>query len=143
METTIQANTLRNVLNQPMEPILQEGEYAVQFASTSYVQHPTDATKDYLKVVTRVVNGGRQIVENKFSKGLPIMVSHIRKQLGRENERIESLSGFLQELIDDQTEVKCWVTRPTLDSGRTVTNINYLPPIEVEETEVVDDTLPL
>ena len=67
------------------------------------------------------------------------MVSHIRQQLGRENEAIQPIE-FFNELIANKTPINIWVVKRVVN-GYPRTNFNFLEPIpeQVVNTEVVDD----
>lgn len=118
------------------QPALSEGEYTVRMTKHEYVEHKTTP---YIKITLVDVNSNREITDNKFEKGFGVMVSHLRQQLGREDEAIQPVE-FFNELIKNKVEFKVWIVKRTID-GRQRTNINFLEPITetVPNTEVVDD----
>lgn len=118
------------------QPALGEGEYTVRMTEHEYVDHKTTP---YIKITLEDVNSGRVITDNKFEKGFGVMISHLRQQLGREDEAVQPIE-FFNELINNKTEFKIWVVKRTID-GRQRTNVNFLEPIAeaTPNTEVVDD----
>lgn len=118
------------------QPALSEGEYTVRMTKHEYVEHKTTP---YIKITLVDVNSNREITDNKFEKGFGVMVSHLRQQLGREDEAIQPVE-FFNELIKNKVEFKIWVVKRTID-GRQRTNVNFLEPIAetVPNTKVVDD----
>lgn len=125
--------------NSTFQPALQEGEYKVRMVSHEYVEH---ASADYIKFAFEITEGaqkGRQLTENRFEKGFGVMVSHLRQQLGREDEAIQPIA-FFNELIENKTEFTIWVTK-TVVNARQRTNFNFLEPIKEEapNISVVDD----
>jgi hypothetical protein len=70
---------------------------------------------------------------NMFARDVSIMLSHVRRQLGRADETIQP-TEFLQELITNQTELDIWFsypTVPTASGAARVQNIRWLPPVEI------------
>lgn len=135
METT----KLMEMYNSTFQPALSEGKYKVKMCAHEYVEH---TSADYIKFTFEVVEGdqvGRKLTENRFEKGFGVMVSHLRQQLGREDEAIQPIA-FFNELIENGTEFDIWVTK-TVVNGRQRTNFNFLEPIKEEApaVNVVDD----
>lgn len=118
------------------QPALQEGKYEVVMLSHEYVAK--DKTP-YIKFEFEVIETGRKLTENRFEKGFGVMVSHIRQQLGRENEAVQPFE-FFNELIANKTPINIWVVKRIVN-GYPRTNFNFLEPIAepVVNTEVVDD----
>ena len=137
---TLNTNKLMDMYkNATFQPALQEGEYKVRMISHEYVTHPS---ADFIKFTFEITEGeqkGRQLTENRFEKGFGVMVSHLRQQLGREDEAIQPIS-FFNELIENKTEFTIWVTKAVV-SGRQRTNFNFLEPIkeEIPNVTVTDD----
>ena len=130
---------LLEMYNSTFQPALEEGEVKVKLLSHEYVQHQRG---DYIKFVFEVVEGankGRKLTENRFEKGFGVMVSHLRQQLGRENEAIQP-QRFFNELITNKTEFNIWVVKRMVN-GAPRTNFNFIEPIkeELPNTEVVED----
>lgn len=129
--------------NATFQPALKEGEYKVTMVSHKYVAEP-DKTP-YIKFEYKIKgqNGAedRIISDNKFEAGFGVMVSHLRQQLGREDEAIQPIE-FFNELIKNETEFSIWVVKRIVN-GYPKTNINFLKPVEnattVPNTEVVED----
>lgn len=119
-------------------PILREGKYDVVLKSTAYVANETNPNNSYIKVILET-NEGRQISTNKFNRGFQIMIAHLKKQLGREDEEVV-VQEFLNELINNKTPLNIWVTIYTdPNTKRSNTNINFLEPLDEQEVAVVDD----
>lgn len=139
---TLNTNKLMDMYkNSTFQPALQEGKYKVTMKSHEYVSH---TTADYIKFVFEIAEGdqkGRELTENRFEKGFGVMVSHLRQQLGKENEAIQPIS-FFNELIENKTKFDIWVTKAVV-SGRQRTNFNFLEPIKEEAPNitVVDDEI--
>ena len=137
---TLNTNKLMEMYkNSTFQPALQEGEYKVRMVSHEYVTHPS---ADFIKFTFEITEGaqkGRQLTENRFEKGFGVMVSHLRQQLGKENEAVQPIS-FFNKLIEDKTNFTIWVTK-TVVSGRQRTNFNFLEPIkeEIPNVTVTDD----
>ena len=138
MNTT---NLFKMYKQDKFQPTLPEGEYKVTMISQEYVPAKTADSSDYVKFQYKLVDKDRTITDNKFERGFAVMVSHLRQQLKRSEEEIIPME-FFQELIDNKTELKIWITKPIIN-GRTRININFLKPIEQTETKpnttVVDD----
>lgn len=132
-------NKLMEMYNSTFQPALAEGTYEVKMLSHEYV---ANEKAPYIKFTFEVVSGdsaGRKLTENRFEKGFGVMVSHLRQQLGREDEAIQPQT-FFNELIENGTVFNIWVVKRMVN-GSPRTNFNFLEPIkeEVPNTEVVDD----
>ena len=130
---------LMEMYNSTFQPALAEGVYKVKMLSHEYVSHNNG---DYIKFVFEVTEGndkGRKLTENRFEKGFGVMVSHLRQQLGRENEAVQPIV-FFNELINGKTEFNIWVIKRIVN-GSPRTNFNFIEPIKEEtpNTEVVED----
>ena len=130
---------LMDMYKTTFQPALSEGVYNVKMVSHEYVSNDT---ADYIKFTFEVLDGdqkGRKLNENRFEKGFGVMVSHLRQQLGRENEAIKPFE-FFNELIEKKTPIKLWVVK-NIVKGAPKTNFNFLQPIkEVKpNTTVVED----
>lgn len=129
-------NKLLAMYNNTFQPALQEGKYEVRMLSHEYVANDK---APYIKFEFEVIETGRKLTENRFEKGFGVMVSHIRQQLGRENEAVQPIE-FFNELIANKTPINIWVVKRVVN-GYPRTNFNFLEPIpeQVVNTEVVDD----
>ena len=119
------------------QPALAEGIYKVKLLSHEYVENTNDSTKDYIKVDMEVVEGaskGRKINENRFTAGFPVMISHLRQQLNREDEAVEPIK-FFNELIENETPFDIWVVKRVV-KGSPKTNIHFLEPIKEETPNI-------
>lgn len=133
------ASKLMEMYKSTFQPALAEGVHKVRMLSHEYVQH---ANGDYIKFVFEMVEGpekGRKLTENRFEKGFGVMVSHLRQQLGRENEAIQPIA-FFNELIANNTEFNIWVIKRVIN-GSPRTNFNFLEPMQEEKpnTDVIED----
>jgi hypothetical protein len=120
------------------QPALAEGVYDVKMIAHEYVENEK---APYIKFTFEVLENGRKLVENRFDKGLGVMVSHLRQQLKRENEAIVP-KDFFDELIKNATPFKIWIVK-RLVNGSQRTNFNFLEPIKEEKPNIVivDDTI--
>ncbi|MCQ2383067.1 MAG: hypothetical protein MJ060_04580 [Clostridia bacterium] len=145
----INTNKLLQLYKQPFAPTLSEGKYEVTLKSHELVNStriingkPQD--NSYVKFVFETTGDKpRRIVENRFEKGFAIAVSHIRQQLGKENEEVIPFEMF-DELITNKTPLNLWVAKAQLPDGTTKTNIHFLEPLKKEETpaqnpQIVDE----
>lgn len=130
-------NKLMNMYNSTFQPALTEGVYETKMLSHEYVDNKDNP---YIRFTFEVLETGRKLVENRFERGFGVLVSHLRQQLKRENEAIEP-KKFFDELIKNQTPIKIWVVKRTVN-GYPRTNFNFLEPIQEEKpnTNVVDDS---
>lgn len=122
------------------KPVLKPGKYPVVLKKTEFVLNEKDENNSYIRVTMETTDESkREIQTNKFDRGFSIMISHLKKQLGREDEEVV-IKDFLNELIENNTQFDIWVT--TYEDPNTMrkqTNINFLEPIEPKEVEVVND----
>lgn len=119
-------------------PILKEGEYNVKLLKTEFIDH---AQNPYVKVTLKDVETGREITTNKFDRGFQIMIAHLKKQLGLEDEEVK-VQDFLQDLIKKEVQFNIWITIYTdANTQRSNTNINFLKPLETttQTIQVVED----
>ena len=134
------ANKLLEMYNSTFQPALKEGVYQVKMTSHEYV---ANEKAPYIKFTFETLDNGRKLTENRFEKGFGVMISHLRQQLGRQDEEIV-VKDFLDELIANQTPFNIWVVKRIVN-GTPKTNFNFLEPIEeaIEEatpnTTVIDD----
>lgn len=129
-------NKLLDMYNSTFQPALAEGEYKVKMTGVEYVDHET---APYFKFQFEDLETGRKLTENRFEKGFGVLVSHLRQQLGRENEAIQP-KEFFNELITKATPFTIWIVKRTID-GRQRTNFNFIRPLEEQpvNTTVVED----
>lgn len=122
------------------KPVLKPGKYNVILKKTEFVLNEKDENNSYIRITMETTDESkREIQTNKFDRGFPIMISHLKKQLGREDEEVV-IKDFLNELITNETKFDIWVT--TYEDPNTLrkqTNINFLEPIETKEVKVVED----
>lgn len=121
---------------------LEAGKYEVTLKSATFQENPEDPSKSYVRVELQFPD--RVVVDNRFEKGFGIMLSQIRKQLGKADE-----SMAVQDILAEAQAVtlEAWVSYNVVD-GKTYQNINYLPPLPtVSATDVASqinlDELPL
>jgi hypothetical protein len=130
---------LFEMYNSTFQPALAEGVYKVKMLSHEYVAKENKTP--YIKFEFEVIATGRVLTENRFDQSFGIMVSHLRQQLGRENEAIQPIE-FFNDLIKKGTEFNIWVVKRMV-KGSPKTNFHFLKPIEevAPNTDVVDDTV--
>ena len=129
---------LFTMLNSTFQPALEEGKYEVVMKNYEFV-HNDKADVDYITFKYGIPALNREISENRFEKGLGVMVSHIRQQLGRENEAVIPKELF-DELIANKTPLNLWVVKRNIN-GVQRTNFNFLEPLPEDKPniEVIED----
>lgn len=133
-------NKLMEMYNSTFQPALAEGVYRVKMLSHEYCANENGVTKKpYIKFTFEVIDNGRKLTDNRFDSGFGVMVSHLRQQLGRENEAVQP-QAFFNELIENGTEFNIWVVKRIVN-GTPRTNFNFLEPIPevAPNTTVAED----
>ena len=137
-------NNLRDLMNNTFAGEIAEGKHTVTFKDFKYVENENNPDNSYIAILFNV-DGKREYKRNFFFRDMSILLSHTRRQLGRENEDI--IPGvYLQELIDAQTELNIWFSYPivaTKSGPRRVQNISWMPPAEVQSEEPDFDMPPM
>ena len=137
-------NNLRDLMNNTFAGEIAEGKHTVTFKDFKYVENENNPDNSYIAILFNV-DGKREYKRNFFLRDMSILLSHTRRQLGRENEDI--VPGiYLQDLIDKQTELNIWFSYPvvaTKSGPRRVQNISWMPPAEVQSDEPDFDMPPM
>ena len=137
-------NNLKNLINSTFAGEIAEGKHTVTFKDFKYVENENNPDNSYIAILFNV-DGKRDYKRNFFLRDMSILLSHTRRQLGRENEDIVP-GVYLQELIDAQTELNIWFSYPvvaTKSGPRRVQNISWMPPAEVQSEEPDFDMPPM
>ena len=137
-------NNLRDLMNNTFAGEIAEGKHTVTFKDFRYVENENNPDNSYIAIIFNV-DGKREYKRNFFLRDMRILLSHPRRQLGRENEDIVP-GVYLQELIDKQTELNIWFSYPvvaTKSGPRRVQNISWMPPAEVQIEEPDFDMPPM
>ena len=137
-------NNLRDLMNTTFAGEIAEGKHTVTFKDFKYVENENNPDNSYIAILFNV-DGKREYKRNFFLRDMSILLSHTRRQLGRENEDIVP-GVYLQELIDAQTELNIWFSYPivaTKSGPRRVQNISWMPPAEVQSEEPDFDMPPM
>ena len=137
-------NNLKNLMNNTFAGEIAEGKHTVTFKDFKYVENENNPDNSYIAIIFNV-DGKREYKRNFFLRDMSILLSHTRRQLGRENEDIVP-GVYLQELIDAQTELNIWFSYPvvaTKSGPRRVQNISWMPPAEVQSEEPDFDMPPM
>ena len=137
-------NNLKNLINSTFAGEIAEGKHTVTFKDFRYVENENNPDNSYIAILFNV-DGKREYKRNFFLRDMSILLSHTRRQLGRENEDIVP-GVYLQELIDAQTELNIWFSYPvvaTKSGPRRVQNISWMPPAEVQSEEPDFDMPPM
>ena len=137
-------NNLRDLMNNTFAGEIAEGKHTVTFKDFRYVENENNPDNSYIAILF-IVDGKREYKRNFFLRDMSILLSHTRRQLGRENEDIVP-GVYLQELIDAQTELNIWFSYPvvaTKSGPRRVQNISWMPPAEVQSEEPDFDMPPM
>ena len=137
-------NNLRDLMNSTFAGEIAEGKHTVTFKDFRYVENENNPDNSYIAILFNV-DGKREYKRNFFLRDMSILLSHTRRQLGRENEDIVP-GVYLQDLIDKQTELNIWFSYPvvaTKSGPRRVQNISWMPPAEVQSEEPDFDMPPM
>lgn len=137
-------NNLRDLMNNTFAGEIAEGKHTVTFKDFRYVENENNPDNSYIAIIFNV-DGKREYKRNFFLRDMSILLSHTRRQLGRENEDIVP-GVYLQDLIDKQTELNIWFSYPvvaTKNGPRRVQNISWMPPAEVQSEEPDFDMPPM
>ena len=137
-------NNLRDLMNNTFAGEIAEGKHTVTFQDFKYVENENNPDNSYIVIIFNV-DGKREYKRNFFLRDMSILLSHTRRQLGRENEDIVP-GVYLQDLINKQTELNIWFSYPvvaTKSGPRRVQNISWMPPAEVQSEEPDFDMPPM
>ena len=137
-------NNLRDLMNSTFAGEIAEGKHTVTFKDFRYVENENNPDNSYIAILFNV-DGKREYKRNFFLRDMSILLSHTRRQLGREIEDIVP-GVYLQDLIDKQTELNIWFSYPvvaTKSAPRRVQNISWMPPAEVQNDEPDFDMPPM
>ena len=114
------------------QPQLKEGVYTCKLKSHKLVDTKPENPYIALEFETET---GRILKDNRFNQGFQIFVSHIKQQLGRADEEI-AVMDLLNELVENGTKFKIWVTKYTpANGGQTRSNFNFLEPRKKDASE--------
>ena len=136
-------NNLRELMNSTFAGEIAEGKHTAVIKDFQYVENESNPDNSYI-LITFLIDGKRDYKRNFFLRDMSILLSHTRRQLGRANEDIVP-GVYLQELIDNQTELDIWFEYPTVATRtgpKRVQNIAWLPPVTTEATDTPDFELP-
>ena len=137
-------NNLKDLMNNTFAGEIAEGKHTVTFKDFRYVENENNPDNSYIAILFNV-DGKREYKRNFFLRDMSILLSHTRRQLGRENEDIVP-GVYLKDLIDKQTELNIWFSYPvvaTKNGPRRVQNISWMPPAEVQSEEPDFDMPPM
>ena len=137
-------NNLRDLMNNTFAGEIAEGKHTVTFKDFRYVENENNPDNSYIAILFNV-DGKREYKRNFFLRDMSILLSHTRRQLGRENEDIVP-GVYIQDLINKQTELNIWFSYPvvaTKSGPRRVQNISWMPPAEVQSEEPDFDMPPM
>ena len=136
-------NSLRDLMNNTFAGEIAEGKHTAVIQNFQYVENESNPDNSYI-LITFLIDNKRDYKRNFFLRDMSILLSHTRRQLGRANEDIVP-GVYLQELIDNQTELDIWFEYPTVATRtgpKRVQNIAWLPPVTAEADETPDFELP-
>ena len=126
---------LRNLVTAKFNGELAEKAHTMILTNWEYKPHATDPEKDYI-ILTFAHEKG-EYKRNMFENDMTIMLSHLRRQLGRAEETITP-NAFFDELIATKTAFTVWVSYPIVPTAsglRRVQNLHFLEPYAKMETE--------
>lgn len=136
-------NNLRDLMNNTFAGEIAEGKHTAIVKNFQYVENESNPDNSYI-LITFMIDNKREYKRNFFLRDMSILLSHTRRQLGRANEDIVP-GVYLQELIDNQTELDIWFEYPTVATRtgpKRVQNIAWLPPVTTEADDTPDFELP-
>lgn len=136
-------NNLRDLMNNTFAGEIAEGKHTAVVKNFQYVENESNPDNSYI-LITFLIDNKREYKRNFFLRDMSILLSHTRRQLGRANEDIVP-GVYLQELIDNQTELDIWFEYPTVATRtgpKRVQNIAWLPPVTTEADDTPDFELP-
>ena len=136
-------NSLRDLMNNTFAGEIAEGKHTAVVKNFQYVENESNPDNSYI-LITFLIDNKREYKRNFFLRDMSILLSHTRRQLGRANEDIVP-GKYLNELIDNQTELDIWFEYPTVATRtgpKRVQNIAWLPPVSAEADETPDFELP-
>lgn len=138
---------LKDLMSKEFNGELTEGEHNATLTSWQYVANKDNPDKDYIKFTFSVDNNGIQQTynRNQFERDVSIMLSHLRRQLGRSNETIKP-KDFFEGLIKNKTPFKIWIeytTVATQKGMRRVQNLHFQPALAAAPTETSAEDSPL
>ena len=134
---------LRDLMNNTFAGEIAEGKHTAVVKNFQYVENESNPDNSYI-LITFLIDNKREYKRNFFLRDMSILLSHTRRQLGRANEDIVP-GVYLEELIDNQTELDIWFEYPTVATRtgpKRVQNIAWLPPVSAETDETPDFELP-
>ena len=136
-------NNLRDLMNNTFAGEIAEGKHTAVIKNFQYVENESNPDNSYI-LITFLIDNKREYKRNFFLRDMSILLSHTRRQLGRANEDIVP-GVYLQDLIDNQTELDIWFEYPTVATRtgpKRVQNIAWLPPVTTEADDTPDFELP-
>lgn len=119
---------LRELMRKPYNGEMSEGKHTATLKSWEYKAHETDPNKDYIALVFNTTSN--EYRRNMFDKDMTIMLSHLRRQLGRATETIQP-TDFLNDLVAQNTPFEIWISYPMVPTStglKRVQNLNFLEP---------------
>ena len=118
---------LKDLMSKGFIGELTEGEHNATLTAWQYVANKDDPEKDYIKCTFSVDNNGIQQTynRNQFERDVSIMLSHLRRQLGRSNETIKP-KDFFEGLIKNKTPFKIWISYNNVTTKRGLRRVQDL-----------------
>ena len=104
---------LRDLIKRPFYAELKEGKHEAILTNWEYKAHETNPENDYI-TMTFMVDGENPYKRNMFERDISIMLSHVRRQLGRQHETIADPTAFFDELKTNKTKLNLWITYPVV-----------------------------
>jgi hypothetical protein len=129
----LMAMTLEELMHTSFQKEISEGKHSAKLTSMQYVPNAKNRANDYITMAFDIDNGDCSYKRNQFIRDISIMLSHVRRQLGKAGETIQP-TEFLQGLITDKTEFNIWFSYPTVMTAkglRRTQNIQFIEPIAI------------
>lgn len=130
---------LKDLMSKEFVGELTEGEHNATMTAWQYTANKDDPEKDYIKCTFSVDNNGVQQIytRNQFERDISIMLSQLRRQLGRSSETINPKT-FFEELIKNKTPIKIYIAYNNVTTKRglrRVQDLHFQPELQPAFTD--------
>lgn len=138
------ATSLKTLMTQTFRGEITEGQHTALLKNWEYKpDNSGNEANDYIKV-DFIIDEDRPYTRNMFTRDVSIMLSHIRRQLGRANEDINP-GTFLDSLIKNDTTIEIWFSYPivpTRSGPQRRQNVAFIAPVVLPTTNDATEELP-
>lgn len=126
---------LKDLMSRTYFAEITEGKHTAKLQSWKLFEDKNgNPDNDYIRMQFTINNCGTEQTYNRnmFERDISIMLSQIRRQLGRQDEAIQPVD-FFNTLINDQTGFDMWIEWQlvtTKTGARRVQNVRFIAPVE-------------